>query len=226
MNVDLKRTGQSSSRQRQPLDGACGSYGGSTTPSSQLTCGCVPRATCWNHCPSAPARCSTSPIGVQPDGSTGDRLVRTACTATGSTPVTTRRMVASLGGASSCATARCATSLGTSPSCSTRWTTLRHGTGTRRPRILCPGVPTTAPHEPSRIARDRCAERLNAVARLNLRGTGQGIHRPLQFEPFDPGRDQLFSGTASIVNDVRMQRPAGAEASCSLASNERFPCED
>src|SRR5215472_11129814 len=49
---------------------AVGSYGGrSSSPGAGS--GCLPATTPWNQCHSAPPRCSTSPAGVQPDGTTG-----------------------------------------------------------------------------------------------------------------------------------------------------------
>src|SRR5215469_4829259 len=58
-----------------------GSYGArSSSPGAGS--GCLPSTTPWNQCHSAPPRCSTSPAGVQPDGTT-DR-----CHACSSSPAT------------------------------------------------------------------------------------------------------------------------------------------
>src|SRR6266700_2454105 len=58
-----------------------GSYGGRSSPSGGGP-GTTPATTPWNQCHSAPPRCSTSPAGVQPDGTTG------RCHASSSSPAT------------------------------------------------------------------------------------------------------------------------------------------
>src|SRR6266700_4922583 len=58
-----------------------GSYGGRSSPSGGGP-GTTPATTPWNQCHAAPPRCSTSPAGVQPDGTTG------RCHASSSSPAT------------------------------------------------------------------------------------------------------------------------------------------